>query len=115
MKIAHKLILVLMALQILAFSVTAHAGLLPASSAPRSAGCHQHGQKSPLPQQKDYVCCLSGHDSLLLQSSTIVAPGSEGFLSSRTPDLVISETRLDQSSQRFESSGDPPIHTALRI
>jgi hypothetical protein len=115
MKIAHKSVLVLMVLQILAFSVMAHAGLLPTSSTARSAGCHEHSQKNPLPQQKSYVCCLSGHDSLILQSSNVVAPNSDSFLTSATSDPVIAGVRLESSRPRFNSSGDPPINTALRI
>ena len=111
----HKAVLVLMSVQILAFSVIAHAGLLPTSSTARSAGCHEHSQKSPLPQQKSYVCCLSGHDSLILQSSIVVAPNSNCFLATATSDPVIAGVRLERSGPRFNSSGDPPINTALRI
>jgi hypothetical protein len=114
MKIAYKSLVVLIVLQILAFSTTAHAGLLPSSSATRSAGCHEHSQKSPLPSQKTYVCCLSGHDSLLLQPSTIVAPSSDCFLSSATPDPVIAGACLERGTLQVFSD-DPPINTALRI
>jgi hypothetical protein len=114
MKIAHKLVLLMMAMQILAFSVSAHAGLLPTSSA-RPAGCHEHHQKSPLQQQKTYACCLSGHDSLILQSSNVVAPNSDCFLASATSDPVLAGVRLERSRASFNSYGDPPTNTALRI
>jgi hypothetical protein len=115
MKIAFKAFFVLMAVQLVAFGVTIHTGALTPSSMQPLSGCHGHSHKSPLPQQKSYVCCLSGHGSLILQSPPLIAPVLQELFSSDIPDPDTTGIRLSGIRQRFVSSGDPPTRVALRI
>jgi hypothetical protein len=115
MKTAFPSFALLMALRVLVFGVTVQAGSLPTSSTQRSAGCHEQSHKTPLPQPKNYVCCQSGHDSLIVQPSTIAAPACHGFLARVISDPAVVKIGSIQSDQPFRSSGDPPISLALRI
>ena len=115
MKIASKAFLVVMALQVLALGITVHTGSLVTSSMQTSSGCHEHGQKNPVPAQGSYVCCLNGHDSLILQSSILIAPASNGVLAGEIPDPGVAGIGLSANRQRLVSSGDPPTRVALRI
>lgn len=53
---------------------SALAAQLSSRSSPheQSAGCHEHGTKSPQHRPVDYKCCVAGHEAALLRST--VAP-----------------------------------------
>ncbi|HZS99859.1 MAG TPA: hypothetical protein VFA40_23940 [Terriglobales bacterium] len=43
----------------------------------KSAGCHEHGKKSPSRQPADYKCCVAGHEAALLRSTATSHPVSQ--------------------------------------
>ena len=116
MKVTVQIFVLVLALQVAVGSTTHHGQLLPVASTQGPAGCHQHGHKTPAPQPQNFVCCLSGHDSAIVQASPIVAPACSDKLHAAH---FLSETALvlplEGTSSRFISSGDPPSGSPLRI
>src|SRR5215469_5605908 len=116
MKGRFQVFVLMLVLPLAADSFMLHAQPLLTAPDQSSAGCHQHGHKTPGPQSQSFVCCLSGHDFAIVQSSSAVAPATSGRLHSS--DLV-GETVValfpPQDSQQLISSGDPPAASPLRI
>jgi hypothetical protein len=116
MKVAFHLFVLMLALQVAAGSSMLHAQLLPIPSAQSPAGCHQHGHKTPSPQPQSFVCCLSGHDSAIVQASSVPAPAcSDRLHLSDGASSTVVVIYLVTNPKHFISSGDPPAASPLRI
>ena len=116
MKVALRAVALMLVLQMFAGTLMLHAELLPSPAAQAPAGCHQHSPKVPSPQPKNYVCCLSGHDSAILQASTIVGPSSDGQVVGAGFEPPIASARIAVGGPLLSiSPGDPPVNLALRI
>jgi len=116
MKVPFKAFVLILAAQVVAASSMLHAQLPALSSTQSPAGCHQHGDKTPSPHPQSFVCCLSGHDSAIVQASSMTAPAcSDRFhVADFATDTVV-VLRADGNARRFISSGDPPAASPLRI
>jgi hypothetical protein len=53
------------------------AQLSVSSNSHQSAGCHEHGKKSPTHKPADYRCCVAGHDAALLRSAAMPSSVSQ--------------------------------------
>src|ERR1700740_2907702 len=116
MKLAFQLFVLMLVLQICAGSAMLHAQLLPLPSSPTPAGCHQHGHKTPSPEPRSFVCCLSGHDFAMVQALSWTVPACSDRLHS--PDFFADTAVVLFSvanSHPFISSSDPPPASPLRI
>ena len=116
MKVALKAFVLMLVLQMFAGTLMLHAGLLPSPAAQTSARCHQHSHKAPSPQPRSYVCCLSGHDTAIIQASTIVGPSYDGQVVGAGFEPHIASARVSVGGPLPSTSpGDPPVIPALRI
>jgi hypothetical protein len=116
MKVALKALVLMLVLQMLAGTLMLHADLLPSPAAQTSAGCHRHSHKTPSPQPRSYGYCLSGHDTAILQASTIVGPSYDGKVVGAGFEPHIAFARISVGGPLPSiSPGDPPVIPALRI
>ena len=116
MKVALKAFVLTLVLQVAAGSLVVHAELLPGNTAHATAACHQHSHQAPSPEPKNYVCCLSGHDAAIRQSSSIVGLSCDGQVVLAGIESHIASARVPAGGPLPSTSpGDPPVIPALRI
>jgi len=109
-KVAGTLLLVL-----IVWSISSASLLSLPSEQGRASGCPMHRQSSQLPSPSDHSCCQSGHDTAVLQSSTI--PQHDGFVSMlpASDQKPASSRTLAHFRTDTVSPGTPPSRPQLRI
>ena len=117
MKFSSKALVLTLAMQVAASSVMMHAELWPSAESRRPGGCHGNRQpQAPQPKPNSFACCLGGHDSALLQMSTLTVPACDAHVQvSDDGNGLATVNHSGDSIQQIISSGDPPGRLPLRI
>ena len=85
-------------------------------SHPRPAACHQHGSSVPHPQPVSYRCCQSGHDTAILQRSSVSHLNSFDLAApSDRSHIFLPTVPLQNPRNLTTSSPDPPDLISLRV
>ena len=79
------------------------------------AGCHENGPMVPAPAPSNHGCCQSGHHTAFLQISSPAGPSLEALALIELPQAALASASVHSLQGLAIISGDPPIHSPLRV